>query len=144
MSLPNRFHKTFRTMWFSCSQFLNFFASLFCILCLLIDRWFSWFCVYLEACLSVNFPLVFHYNTSKPEASNADSSLFIVHCSKQHKHNVVGVRNLVDLIVGRVLAVWAGCMMCLECGVQFMKLILGSCEYGYQIMKLFITRSEIY
>jgi hypothetical protein len=62
-------------------------------------------CIYLEASsLYFGFSLVFHYNTSKPKASNTGSLVFdIVHQSKQHKTNVVGMCNLVDLISGRVL-----------------------------------------
>jgi hypothetical protein len=64
MSLSNQFHKTCRDVWFSYSQFLNFFAF-----SLIVG--FYWFCVYLEAySLCVDFSLVFHYNASKPEASN--------------------------------------------------------------------------
>jgi hypothetical protein len=51
--------------------------------------------------LDIDFSLVFHYNTSKPKASNVSSSLVFdyVHQSKQHKPNVVGVCNLMDLRV---------------------------------------------
>ena len=51
--------------------------------------------------LDIAFPLACHYNISKPKASSVGSSLVFdyLHQSKQHKHIVVGVCNLVDLRV---------------------------------------------
>ena len=101
---------------FSTSQLL---ASLFLILCLLLVYWFLLLFIYLEAfSIDFIFCLVFHYNASNLEASCDGSSQVFDHCnqSKQHRPKVVGVRNLMDLIVGRLLAVWTehktcGCLV---------------------------------
>ena len=99
-------------------------GSSFRILCLLVIHWFLFVLhyVYLEASsLDVIFSLALHYNTLQPKARSASSSLVF-----EHKPNVVGERDLVDLrmqcgcgfdcgkSVGRVCKV----QMCLECGVQ--------------------------
>ena len=71
MSHPNRFHTSFKlcvfcTLNFSPPRF-TFFAFLF-VMCL---------------SLTSNLPWVFHYNTSKPKASNVGSSLVFAHCTSK-------------------------------------------------------------
>ena len=65
------------------------------------------FCANMEASnFDIDFSLAFHYNTSKPKASNVKSSMVfdydkqsLLIQSKQHKPNVVEVHNLVGLRV---------------------------------------------
>ena len=96
MNLPNQFHKSFCTLRCMYSQLL---ASS-------VVHWFMFVSlvhVYLEASsFHPDSSLAFHQCASKLEASNTSSFyrfLIIVHRSKQHKPNVIGVHNLMDFIV---------------------------------------------
>ena len=111
MNLLNKFHKTFRTLWFLYSQLL-YLPSHFAFFEFSLFIGSSFVCIYLEASShDVKFSLAFHCCTSKMEATSAGSSR---HRSKQHEPNVVGVRNLMDLRVlcgcefncGKSLAMW--------------------------------------
>ena len=145
MVIPNQLHKSFCTLWF---HILNFSLPHFVFFAFSLFIGSSLICVDLKTLsLDINFPLVFHCGTSKLEASSSNSfvvfhnctlkhvvpallwSFIIIHCRKQHKPNVVGVRPkcailwiwecsvVVDLTVGRVLAMWAEHWTCLECGI---------------------------
>ena len=89
MNLPNRFHESFCTLWVSYSQVLNFLPPRFTFFAFSLLIGSSLVCAYLEASsLEVKFSLVFHYNISKPEASNVGSSTVFDYCtSKQTTQN---------------------------------------------------------
>ena len=113
MNLPNKFHKTFRTLWiFIFSIFLLAFS-------LFIGS--SFVCVYLEASsLYVDFSMAFHYDTSKLEASASYSTLVFDYCSSQQttqtqcswsaQSHGLRVSCSCEFNCGKSVAMWALCI----------------------------------
>jgi hypothetical protein len=143
MNLPNQFYKYCCTLWFSYYQLLT---SSYAFFAFLLSICSSLFCIYLQASShGVDFSLVFHYNTSKTEASHANSSLVFDCCTwKQATRTQC---NWSVQSCGFESVMWLWIWLSEECWphefIQFMIVILWSCEYRYHIMKLFTTCSEI-